>query len=171
VKTITELFEHELALLYDAEHKILKALLRMASKCANPELVEVLQEYQSISQRKVERLESVFKAVGRQPSRVPCAGINGLITEFTDFLDSDPAPDILDVYAVESARRVERYAICAYQALITLSVAQRLDAVTETLAASLADHNFAGDGFKALSINLTEKLMDDAPEKEKPAVS
>jgi ferritin-like metal-binding protein YciE len=170
VQSISQLFEHELAVLYDAEHKILKGLLRMASKCGNAELVEVLREYQSVSQRKVERLEGVFKTLGRQPSRLPCAGINGLISEFSDFLETNPAPDILDVYAVESARRVERYAICAYQALITLSVAQRMDEVTEVLAASLADHNFAGAGFNALSINLTEKLLDPAPDREKPAV-
>lgn len=161
---ISELFDHELGLLYDAEHKILKVLLRMAARCGNAELVEVLNEYQSISQRKVERLESVFKMIGRQPNRVPCGGINGLITEFGDFLECKPEPAILDVYAVESARRIERYAICAYQALITLSVARRMDEVTEILAASLADHNFAGDGFKALSINLTERLLTPVTE-------
>lgn len=161
---ISDLFEYELSVLYDAEHKTLKALLRMASKCDNAELVQVLNEYQSFSQKRVDRLEGIFKRIGPEPSRTPCSGVNGLITELSDFLDSKPAPAILDVYAVESARRIERYAICAYQALITLSVAMQSDETTELLAANLTEHNAAGDGFKALSINLTEKLLSSVPE-------
>jgi len=164
LKSIQELLEHELSVLYDAEHKTVKALARMASKCENAELVQVLEEYQSFSEKRIGRLESVFEQIGRKPQRTPCAGINGLITEFSDFLQTDPDPGITDIYGVESARRIERYAICAYQALITLTVALQRDESTELLATSLSEHNLAGNGFKALAINLTEKRLREETE-------
>ena len=134
----------------------------MASKCHDPELVQVLDEYRDFSQRRLGRLQEVFRLTGLTPIRRPSAGINGMIAEFSDFLETRPDPRVLDVYAVESARRVERYATCAYQAVITISAALRMDASTELLAANLAEHHKAGDGFKALSVNLTDKLLAGA---------
>lgn len=85
-----------------------------------------------------------------------------MITELSEFVDTGPSAGLLDAFAVESARRIERYSICCYQALITVAVALKMQDATELLATSLSEHNLAGDGFKALSINLTEKLLADA---------
>jgi Mn-containing catalase len=162
LKTLEQLFAHEVSLLYDCEHKTVKLLARMAARCGNAELVQVLSEYRRFSEKRLARLETVFGLIGGVPKRRPCAGMNGLITEFSDFVEAGPSPEILDVFAVESARRVERYSICAYQALITLAVALDLTDATELLAQSLSEHNLAGGGFKALSINLTERLLTAA---------
>lgn len=159
MESARDLFGHELCVLYDAETKAVRSLGRMAMRCADPELIDVYKQYQVVAEKRLVRLESVFGLVGREPQRIPCAGMNGLIEEFSDFLETKPSEAVLDAFAVESARRVERYQVCAYQALITLAVALRLEEVTELLLESLADHNLAGGGFKALTINLTEKLI------------
>ncbi|HEX2052719.1 MAG TPA: DUF892 family protein [Actinomycetota bacterium] len=164
MKTLEQLFAHELSVLYDCEHKTVKLLDRMAGRCGNAELRQVLTEYRNFSEKRLVRLETVFGLVGGIPKRRPCAGMNGMITEYSDFLQTQPSPEILDVFAVEAARRVERYSICVYQALITLAVALDLTDATELLAKSLSEHNLAGGGFKALSINLTEKLLVSASE-------
>ncbi|HYN99467.1 MAG TPA: DUF892 family protein [Actinomycetota bacterium] len=159
METARDLFEHQLCVLYDAESKAIRSLGRMAIRCTDPELVQVYEDYQVVAQKRLDRLDEVFALLGLKPQRIPCAGMNGLIEEFSDFLETRPEPAVLDAFAVESARRVERYEVCAYQALITLAVALRLDEVTELLLKSLGSHNTAGGGFKALTINLTEKLI------------
>ncbi len=159
MESARDLFEHELCVLYDAETKAVRSLGRMSMRCSDPELVDVYKQYQLVAEKRLDRLVAVFGLVGRNPQRIPCAGMNGLIEEFSDFLESKPSDAVLDAFAVESARRVERYEVCAYQALITLAVALRLDEVTELLLESLGDHNLAGGGFKALTISLTEKLI------------
>lgn len=174
MESAQDLFEHELCVLYDAENKAIRSLGRMAMRCSDPELVQVYRDYRGVAEKRLDRLDAIFGLIGRKPERFACAGMNGLIEEFSDFLETKPNPAVLDAFAVESARRVERYEVCAYQALITLAVALRLDEVTELLLKSLGDHNLAGGGFKALTINLTEKLITpagkvpDAAEK-KPA--
>lgn len=164
MKPLMDLFEYELCLLYDAEQKAVRGLGRMAVKCGDPDLVQVFKDYQAVSAKRVERLDAIFERIGVLPRREPCNGINGLIEEFSDFLEAKTSQEICDVFAVESARRVERYLICLYQALITLSVALGRDDATEDLASNLAEHSAGGDGFKALSINLTEKLIVPDPE-------
>lgn len=164
MKTLPELFEYELRQLYDSEHKIVKLLDRMAGKCSNDELCQVLGGYREFSAKRIARLEAIFEQAGSRPQRSPSNGINGLITEFGDFLETRPAAPILDLFAVEAARRVERYSICAYQALITLAVALERQEAVELLSSSLAEHNLAGGGFKALTINLTENLLTPAAE-------
>jgi ferritin-like metal-binding protein YciE len=159
MESAQDLFRHELCVLYDAENKAIRSLGRMAMRCSDPELVQVYRDYQGVAEKRLDRLDAIFGLIGANPERIPCAGMNGLIEEFSDFLETKPNPAVLDAFAVESARRVERYEVCAYQALITLAVALRLDEVTELLLKSLGDHNLAGGGFKALTINLTEKLI------------
>ena len=159
METARDLFEHQLCVLYDAESKAIRSLSRMALRCTDPELVQVYEDYGVVAQKRLDRLDEVFALLGLKPQRIPCAGMNGLIEEFSDFLETRPEPAVLDAFAVESARRVERYEVCAYQALITLAVALRLDEVTELLLKSLGSHNTAGGGFKALTINLPEKLI------------
>jgi len=166
VETARDLFEHELCVLYDAETKAIRSLGRMAMRCSDPELVQVYKDYQLVAQKRLDRLNEIFGIIGRKPERIPCAGMNGLIEEFSDFLETKPSEAVLDAFAVESARRVERYEVCAYQALITLAVALRLEDITELLLKSLGDHNLAGGGFKALTINLTEKLIPLPAAKE-----
>lgn len=166
METARDLFEHELCVLYDAETKAIRSLGRMAMRCSDPELVQVYKDYQLVAQKRLDRLNEIFGIIGRKPERIPCAGMNGLIEEFSDFLETKPSEAVLDAFAVESARRVERYEVCAYQALITLAVALRLEDITELLLKSLGDHNLAGGGFKALTINLTEKLIPLPAAKE-----
>lgn len=164
MESARDLFEHELCVLYDAETKAIRSLGRMAMRCTDPELVQVYKDYQLVAEKRLDRLDGVFEQIGLKPERIPCAGMNGLIEEFSDFLETKPSNEVLDAFAVESARRVERYEVCAYQALITLAVALRMEEVTDLLLASLGDHNLAGGGFKALTINLTEKLIAPAGE-------
>jgi ferritin-like metal-binding protein YciE len=164
MESARELFEHELCILYDAETKAIRSLGRMAMRCSDPELVQVYKDYQLVAEKRLDRLDEVFALIGIKPDRIPCAGMNGLLEEFSDFLEIKPSNAVLDAFAVESARRIERYEVCAYQALITLAVALRLDEVTDLLLKSLGDHNLAGGGFKALTINLTEKLIEPEPE-------
>src|SRR5688500_6040667 len=107
MESARELFEHELCVLYDAETKAIRSLGRMAMRCSDPELVQAYKEYQLVAEKRLDRLDEIFTKIGRNPERIPCAGMNGLIEEFSDFLETRPSEAVLDAFAVESARRVE----------------------------------------------------------------
>lgn len=158
LRTVEDLLEYELCALYDAEHKTMKAMARLESKCEDPALLEALKQHQAQSQDQVGRVDDIFAISGIDPQRKPCAGLNGMVEEFSDFLELGPSQALIDMFAVESVRRIERHLVCGYQALITLTVALRMDEVTELAARTMNEHHATGERFKGLSITLTEKV-------------
>ncbi|MCA1841426.1 MAG: DUF892 family protein, partial [Actinobacteria bacterium] len=113
METIKDLFEHELRDIYDAEQKLVAALKTMASKSSDDRAARGFEEHRKQTEQHVARLEQVFEMIDRKPRREACAGINGLIEEFSKFVKEDPAPEILDVFANGAAQKVEQYEICS----------------------------------------------------------
>lgn len=120
--SLKELFEHELRDIYDAENKLLNALETMSNDASDEQLGNAFKEHREVTQQQIQRLERVFELVDRSPRREPCAGINGLIEEYSKFKkEEDPSPEILDVFATGAALKVENYEISSYKSLIKLA--------------------------------------------------
>lgn len=116
-----ELFEHELRDIFDAENKLIDALEQMSKNAADEQLSRAFSEHREVTQQQAQRLEQVFGLIDRSPRREPCAGINGLIEEYTKFKKENPSPEVLDVFSTGAALKVENYEIAAYTSLIKLA--------------------------------------------------
>jgi ferritin-like metal-binding protein YciE len=149
-----ELFEHELRDMYDAEKKLVNALKTMANKCHNEELVQAFERHRKVTQEQAARLEEVFGMIGRKPRREPCVGINGLIEEFSKFVQEKPAPLVLDVFATGAAEKVEHYEICAYESLIQLGDHLRVPEAVELFRTTLAEEQETAEELKAMAQKL-----------------
>jgi len=154
-----ELFEHELRDIFDAENKLLGALENMSGKVSNEQLSQSFAQHRDVTERQVERLEQVFKAVDRTPRREPCKGINGLIEEFSSFVQDKPSPDVLNVFAANAAIKIEHYEICAYKSLIRLA-----DQLGLTEAAELFEQNLKEEQETAQELDaFAEKIGHELP--------
>jgi ferritin-like metal-binding protein YciE len=162
--TARELFEHELRDMYDAEQKLVRALETMATKCSNEELVQAFQEHQRVTEEQARRLEQVFEMLSRKPRREPCAGINGLIEEFSSFVKENPSAEILDVFATGAAEKVEHYEICAYDSLIQLGDHLGMVDAVSLFETTLAEEKEAAELLKAMA----QKLGPGLPVGERP---
>lgn len=121
METAHEFFIHELGDMLDAERKLVEALGEQAEESDLPELKKAFQSHQAQTEKQVERLEQVFESVGEQPEKAECAGIRGLIEEHENFKGEDPSEDLLDIFNVGAASKVEKYEITAYESLIRLA--------------------------------------------------
>jgi ferritin-like metal-binding protein YciE len=158
METARDLFEHELRDMYDAEKKLVNALKTMAAKCHNEDLVRAFEQHRDVTQQQAVRLEEVFGMIGRRPRREPCVGINGLIEEFSRFVQEKPTPEILDVFATGAAEKVEHYEICAYESLIQLGDHLRVPEAVELFQATLAEEEQAAEELKILAQKLGPTL-------------
>jgi ferritin-like metal-binding protein YciE len=159
MQTAHELFLHELADMLDAERKLVDALGEQAEGASNSQLQKAFSSHQAQTEKQVERLEQVFETLNEQPEETECKGLKGLLEELETFKEEDPAPDILDVFSIGAAAKVESYEINAYESLIEL--------------ASDMGHNKA---VKLLQQNLKEeqqtlKKMQELSKKIKPEQS
>jgi ferritin-like metal-binding protein YciE len=122
MQTAHELFVHELKDMLDAEQKLVEALGNQAEESSRPDLQKAFQSHQAQTEKQVERLHQVFESIGEDAEEVECKGIKGLIEEHDSFQEEeDPSPDIMDIFNVGAAEKVESYEICAYESLISLA--------------------------------------------------
>ncbi|HET6935680.1 MAG TPA: ferritin-like domain-containing protein [Candidatus Angelobacter sp.] len=121
MQTAHELFLHELSDMLDAERKLVDALGEQAESASNSQLQKAFQSHQAQTEKQVQRLEQVFEQLEEQPEGTECKGMKGLIEEVETFKQEDPSEDILDVFSVGAAAKVEAYEINAYESLIQLA--------------------------------------------------
>ena len=84
IKTMDDLFLHTLQDIYYAENKIVKSLPEMIENATDSELKQGLQSHLGETKGHVQRLEQVFKMLGKKAKSVDCPAIDGIIDEAED---------------------------------------------------------------------------------------
>ncbi len=158
METGTELFIHDLRDIYDAELKLVNALQTMANKVGNPQLKEAFVEHQKVTQGQAQRLEKIFPMVDRKPSREPCKGINGLIEEFSTFMEENPGTAVLNLFATAAALKVENYEITAYKSLIKLADQLGLGEAAQLFEQTLTEEQDTASELETMSEKLGQEL-------------
>jgi ferritin-like metal-binding protein YciE len=123
-KSFEDLFEQQLEDLYDAEHRIVDALPKMADAANSTELKQAFTEHLYQTQQQIERLERIFSSLGKEPKRETCQAMKGIIAEGEQIVKADADPDVKDAGLIAAAQRVEHYEIAGYGS--ARSFAQRL---------------------------------------------
>src|SRR6478672_1823488 len=81
IKTLNDLFVHQLQDIYYAEKQLLKAIPKMASKATSPSLKSAFESHLKETEGQVARLERVFEMHGEKPKAADCPAIDGIIKE------------------------------------------------------------------------------------------
>jgi len=136
VGSLQDLFLEQLKDVYDAEHRILEALPKMAENATSTKLQAAFSKHQTQTETHVTRLEQVFDMMGLEPERKTCAAIKGLITEGEEVMD-EAEGNVLDAGLIAAAQAVEHYEIARYGTLKawaeTLGMAQAAKLFDSTL--------------------------------------
>ncbi len=126
MQTARELFVHELTDMLDAEQKLVEALGTQAEESSRPDLQKAFESHQQQTQKQVERLQQCFDLLDEEAEETECKGIAGIIAEHDTFKEEEePSDDLMDIFNVGAAAKVESYEIAAYESLINL--AQQLE--------------------------------------------
>lgn len=121
---LEDLFVAQLQDLYDAEHRLIEALPKMADAATNPQLKQAFELHLRQTQGHKDRLEQVFEMVGKSPKRETCEAMKGLIKEGDEMIGAKGDDDVKDAALIAAAQRVEHYEIAGYGTVRTF--AQRL---------------------------------------------
>jgi ferritin-like metal-binding protein YciE len=114
LKTLEDLFVHELKDLYSAEKQLLKALPKMAKAASSDQLRDGFEEHLEQTKGHVERLETIFDQLGKSPRAAKCDAMEGLVEEGQKMIDEDAEPHVKDAGLIAAAQRVEHYEIAGY---------------------------------------------------------
>ena len=113
-----EIFEHELAALTDAEEKTAEVLGKIVPQIHSLKLQQLLAKYQQVSRGQVKRLADIFKLLKVSPQKSTSEGMDGLIAEFSNFVEAEtPSAIGYDVCAAGFAAKTSSYQSACYKYL------------------------------------------------------
>lgn len=117
MKTLRDLFLDELADMYDAEHRIVKALPKMAKAVTCPDLKAAIQFHLKQSEGHVKKLEQVFQAFHEEPYDKTCEATKGLLDEGEEIAADFKGSPAINAALIAAVQKVEHYEIASYGCL------------------------------------------------------
>ena len=114
VTKLDELLEDELKDIYSAETQLVKALPRMAQAAESNDLRDAFERHLEQTRVHVQRIEEICSGLKITPQGKSCAGMEGLIKEGEEIIQSDAEVEAKQAALIGAAQRVEHYEIAAY---------------------------------------------------------
>ncbi len=158
IKTMEDLFLHELSDTYSAEKQMSKALPRLAKAVENEQLAAAFEAHLEETLVQIERIEQVADALGLKLKRIKCEAMEGLVEEAKDIISSIDAGPVRDAALIGGAQQVEHYEIASYGTLCALARQLGHSEALELLEVSLEEE-------KATDVKLTEMAESGANQK------
>lgn len=143
IKTMDDLFVHQLQDIYYAEKQQLKVLPKMAGQASNEELKASLIEHMAQTETHVERLEQVFRMHGAAIKAVDCPAIDGIIREADKTAGEVDDEAVLDAALINAAQAAEHYEITRYGSLIAWAKKLGRHDCAQVLAQTLEEEKVA----------------------------
>lgn len=117
MKTLNELFLDELADMYDAEKRIVKALPKLAKAATCPDLKGAILSHLKETEGHVRKLEQVFKCFDLKPRGKTCEATVGLLEEGDEIAADFKGSPAINAALISAAQKVEHYEIASYGCL------------------------------------------------------
>jgi len=117
MKTLKDLFLDELADMYDAEHRIVKALPKMAKAATCPDLKEAIQSHLKETEGHVKKLQQVFQCFGEKAKGKTCEATVGLLAEGDEIAADFKGSPAINAALISAAQKVEHYEMASYGCL------------------------------------------------------
>jgi len=117
MKTLVDLFLNELADMYDAEKRLVKALPKMAKAATCPDLQAAIQSHLIETQGHVTKLEEVFEAFNKEAKGQTCEATVGLLEEGDEIAAEFKGSPAINAAIIAAAQKVEHYEIASYGCL------------------------------------------------------
>ncbi|HYY70675.1 MAG TPA: DUF892 family protein [Terriglobales bacterium] len=166
METARELFVHELADMLDGEKKLVEALSQLSEQSQNKDVKKGFEQHRQQTEEQVSRIEQIFEELGESPDSTECKGIRGLIEEQKSIEEEHPSPEILDVFNLGAAQKVESYEMRAYESLISLAQELGLRRASQLLTRTLKEEEQTLKRLQTLSRKIKPSQTGMAGEEE-----
>ncbi len=114
ITTLADLLEDELKDIYSAEKQLLEALPKMAEAAESEDLRAAFEKHLEQTKTHLQRIEEICQGLKIEPGGKHCTGMEGLIREAEEVLESDMEAEPKQAALIGAAQRVEHYEIAAY---------------------------------------------------------
>lgn len=167
LKTLQDLFIHELKDLYSAETQLVKALPKMAKAATHDDLKAGFEEHLEETKTHVERLSQIGEMCETKLTGHKCKAMEGLIAEGADLIDEDAEESVRDAGLIGAAQRVEHYEIAGYGTARALARQLGYEEAAELLGETLDEESATDEKLTELAESVINIEAAEAPEAGK----
>lgn len=140
VKTLEDLFVHDLSDIYSAEKQITRALPKMARAATDEKLIAAFQQHLEETRGQIERIDQLVDSTeGVRIKRMKCHALEGLAEEAQEIIDSVEAGPVRDAGLIGAAQKVEHYEIATYGTLHAMATRLGYKEAARLLAETLEE--------------------------------
>lgn len=166
-ESLHDLLLEQMQDLYDAEHRLVEALPKMAEAANNEDLSRAFANHLKETEKHVKRLEQAFAALGEKAERKTCPGIIGLLKEGEEFIKGKGmSAEFQDAGLIAAAQRVEHYELAGYGCVVTYARSMGHDEAAKLLDANKDEERNADLTLNALALNAVNPAAQDLSEDE-----
>lgn len=138
IKTLVDLFIHDLSDIYSAEKQITRALPKMARAATDKTLKAAFEAHLEETRGQIERIDQlVEKTEEVRIRRMKCHALEGLVEEAQEIIDEVEAGPVRDAGLIGAAQKVEHYEIAAYGTLAAMAKKLGFDEAAKLLVETL----------------------------------
>lgn len=164
-KNVKDLLLDGLKDIYDAEHRLTKALPRLAKSATTKELAAAFEHHLKQTEEQVRRLEDVFQSLGETAKRKTCKAMVGLIEEGKEVMEEDALDHIRDLGLIAAAQKVEHYEMATYGCLRTWAEMLDEQKAVKLLQKSLDEEANADDKLTQVAKLIDPEAVEDEDEE------
>jgi ferritin-like metal-binding protein YciE len=161
MKTLTDLFKSELKDMYDAEHRIAKALPKMVKAATCEQLKAIFKSHLEETTGQIKKLDQVFKCFGWEPKAVTCKATVGLLEE-ADALAAEFKGSLANNAAlIAAAQKIEHYEIASYGCLHAWALLLKNERAAKLILEILEEEKAADHALTELSHEKNQEAMGE----------
>jgi ferritin-like metal-binding protein YciE len=112
--SLSDLLNEQIEDLYDAEHRLVEAIPKMAEAATSASLKTAFLEHLEQTKNHVLRLEAIFSDLGLEPKRQTCQAMKGIVAEGAEVIGASGSKAVKDAALIAAAQRVEHYEMAGY---------------------------------------------------------
>ena len=175
MKTLQDLFLDELADMYDAEKRLVKALPKLAKAATCPNLKTAIQAHLKETEGHVTKLEQVFQCFDEKAKGKTCEATVGLLKEGDEIAAEFKGSPSINAALICAAQKVEHHEMASYGCLHEWAGLLGNDEAAGLLEEILDEEKAANEGLTELArdssnqeaLNECDKEeSDDKPDKK-----
>jgi ferritin-like metal-binding protein YciE len=172
VKLLKDLFLDELADMYDAERRVVKALPKMAKAATCPKLKSAILAHLKETEGHVLKLEQVFESFDEKSRGTTCKVTVGLLEEGDEIAADFKGSPAINAALISAAQKVEHHEMAAYGCLHEWAGLLGNETAAGLLEEILGEEKAANETLIKLALATSNKeALGESDEKESEEVS
>jgi len=157
IKTLEDLFYHELQVLWSAETMLVEAMPKMIERARNVGLKKLLALHHAETDQHKVALELICKQLGIDPQGDFNPGMEGIIKEGEKVMAKEATDEAMDATIIAGAQKVEHYEISGYGSAAHYAEMLGHDAIAKRLRQTLEEEQQADTKLNALAKDLVNR--------------